>query len=120
MCNIKSRLTPLAKTLRKAGNLSEDKLWLALRNRNLSGIKFSRQVPLGPYIADFACRELKLVIELDGSQHIDDPKDHVRNKYMTANGWSVARFPSGHMLSQPNNVLETVAAICDGRITSYS
>jgi very-short-patch-repair endonuclease len=73
MRNVKSRLTPLAKSLRKAGNVAEDKLWLALRNRNLNGFKFSRQVPIGSYIADFACRELKLIIELDGSQHIDNP-----------------------------------------------
>lgn len=51
MRKVKSRLTPLAKTLRKAGNLAEDRLWLAIRNRNLNGIKFSRQVPIGPYIA---------------------------------------------------------------------
>ncbi len=119
MRNIKSRLTPLAKTLRNAGNVAEDKLWLALCNRNLNGFKFSRQVPIGSYIADFACRELKLVIELDGSQHIDDPKDLIRNAFMTANGWSVARFPSGHMLSQPESVLETIVAICDGRITDH-
>jgi pyrimidine deaminase RibD-like protein/very-short-patch-repair endonuclease len=119
MRNVKSRLTPLAKSLRKAGNVAEDKLWLALRNRNLNGFKFSRQVPIGSYIADFACRELKLIIELDGSQHIDEPKDLIRNAFMTANGWSVARFPSGHMLSQPDNVLETIAAICDGRITDH-
>jgi pyrimidine deaminase RibD-like protein/very-short-patch-repair endonuclease len=119
MRNIKSRLTPLAKTLCKAGNVAEDKLWLALRNRNLNGIKFSRQVPIGSYIADFASRELKLVIELDGSQHIDNPKDATRNAYMSTNGWSVARFPSGHMLSAPEGILETIAAICEDRIKDH-
>jgi|GEM_PF-102303 len=119
MRNVKSRLTPLAKALRKAGNVAEDKLWLALRNRNLNGIKFSRQVPVGLYIADFASRELKLVIELDGSQHIDDPKDRIRNDFMTVNGWSVARFPCGYVLQSRDSVLETIAAICDGRITDH-
>jgi pyrimidine deaminase RibD-like protein/very-short-patch-repair endonuclease len=119
MRNVKSRLTPLAKSLRKAGNVAEDKLWLALRNRNLNGFKFSRQVPIGSYIADFASRELKLIIELDGSQHIDNPQDRVRDDFMTANGWSVARFPSGHSLSQSESVLETIAAICEGRITDH-
>jgi len=60
-----------------------------------------------------------LIIELDGSQHIDNPEDKVRNAFMTANGWSVARFPSGHMLSAPDGILETVAAICDGRISDH-
>ncbi len=119
MRNIKSRLTPLAKTLRNAGNIAEDKLWLALRNRNLNGIKFSRQVPIGSYIADFACRDLKLVIELDGSQHIDNPKDQVRNFFMNAEGWSVARFPSGHILQNRDGILETIVAICDGRIAGH-
>jgi len=94
-------------------------MWNALRNRQLDGIKFHRSFVIGDYIADFACIDLKLVIELDGSQHIDDPKDQIRNVFMTANGWSVARFPSDHMLSQPNDVLETIAAICEGRITDH-
>src|SRR6188768_4273018 len=99
MRRIKSRLTPLAKNLRKAGNIAEDKLWHALRNHNLNGVKFSRQVPIGDFVADFACRDLKLVIELDGSQHIDRPADKTRNDIMNTLGWSVARFPSGDMLS---------------------
>ena len=119
MRNIKSRLTSLAKTLRKAGNVAEDKLWLAIRNRNLNGIKFSRQVPIGPYIADFACRNRKLVIELDGSQHIDDPKDLIRNDFMNREGWSVARFPSGHVLQNRDAILETISAICEGRIIGH-
>ena len=119
MRKIKSRLTPLAQSMRKAGNLAEDKLWHAIRNRNLNGYKFSRQVPIGAYVADFACRDLKLVIELDGSQHIDEPKDQIRNDFMNAEGWSVARFPSAHVLQNRDAILETIVAICDGRITDH-
>ena len=119
MRKIKPRLTPLAQSLRKAGNLVEDKLWHAIRNRNLNGYKFSRQVPIGSYIADFACRDLKLVIELDGSQHIDDPKDKIRNDFMNGEGWSVARFPSAHVLQNRDAILETIVAICEERITDH-
>ncbi|WP_081714636.1 DUF559 domain-containing protein [Asticcacaulis sp. AC466] len=86
------------------------------QSQSVNGVKFSWQVPIGAYIADFACRERRLVIELDGSQHIDDPKDRIRNDYMTANGWSVARFPSGHVLTTPTTLIETILAICEGRI----
>ncbi|MCR6658440.1 MAG: DUF559 domain-containing protein [Asticcacaulis sp.] len=119
MARKRSRLTPLARALRKSDNIAESRMWNALRNRQLSGFKFHRSFIIGNYIADFACIDLSLVIELDGSQHIDDPKDQIRNEIMTINGWSVARFPSGHVLSQPDGVLETIAAICDGRITDH-
>ena len=92
-------------------------MWNALRNRQQSGFKFHRSFVIGEYIADFACVDLNLVIELDGSQHVGDPKDLIRNAFMNNNGWSVARFPSGHILSQPDSVLETIVAICEGRIT---
>lgn len=78
-----------------------------------------RSFVIGDYIADFACIDLNLVIELDGSQHIDNPQDRVRDDFMNDEGWSVARFPCGYMLSQPDNVLETIAAICEGRITDH-
>jgi len=112
----RSRLTPLARLQRKSDNLAESWLWQNLRNRMMGGFKFRRQYPIGTYIADFACRKLHLVIELDGSQHIDNPDDKIRNRYMTENGWSVARFPSGNMLSDSDAVLDTIDAICRGDI----
>lgn len=47
-------------------------MWNMLRNRSVQGMKFLRQFPIGPFIADFVCRELMLVVEVDGSQHVDD------------------------------------------------
>lgn len=81
----------MARVLRKSDNHAESWLWQNLRNRMMGG-KFRRQYPIGKYIADFVCVELHLVIELDGSQHIDNPNDRVRNRYMTEQGWSVARW----------------------------
>ncbi len=112
----RSRLTGLAKAQRRSNNEAEGWLWQHIRNRLLGGFKFRRQYPIGGYIADFVCVELRLAIELDGSQHIDNPNDKIRNRYMTAQGWSVARFPSGNMLSDSEAVLDTIDAICRGDI----
>jgi very-short-patch-repair endonuclease len=83
----------------------------------LNGFKFVRQEPIGAYFADFACRELKLVVELDGSQHAEDPRDSRRTEFMNAQGWSVARFWSDDVLAEKDTVMDTVLAVCEGRIT---
>ena len=61
------RLTPVARRLRRASTEAEKRLWWHLRARQLEGAKFVRQFPIGPYIADFACRDAHLVLELDGA-----------------------------------------------------
>jgi len=109
-----------ARAFRRADNESEERLWFALRNRNLNGLKFVRQFPIGSYFADFACREKRLVAELDGSQHIDNLKDKVRDRYMNLAGWSVLRFWSGDVLANLDAIEETIAAVCDGRITQLT
>jgi pyrimidine deaminase RibD-like protein/very-short-patch-repair endonuclease len=114
MSRRRSRLTSLAQTLRKSDNVAEARLWLALRNRQLNGRKFRRQFPIGRYIADFVCLDSQLVVELDGSQHIDNPAEDMRNQYMNEQGWSVARFSSA---GDKVSILDTIAAICDGEIT---
>jgi very-short-patch-repair endonuclease len=69
--------------LRSTPNAAEQALWSALKARQLAGHKFTRQFPIGPYVADFACREAFLVIELDGSQHQDNADyDQRRDVYM--------------------------------------
>ncbi|HEY7899853.1 MAG TPA: DUF559 domain-containing protein, partial [Caulobacteraceae bacterium] len=71
----------------------EHRLWSILRNRQLDGRKFRRQVPIGPYYADFACHEARLVIELDGAQHADRiAADSARTRAIEALGWKVVRF----------------------------
>ncbi len=116
MTRSRSRLTLLAHSLRKAENAPEARLWLALKGRKLDGHKFRRQVPIGDYVADFACVDLRLVVELDGSQHIDNQADRLRDDIMMRNGWSIVRFPSLHMLTQPETVIDTLLAICDGKL----
>jgi len=81
-----------ARSLRRDETDAEHKLWSLLRGRGLGGYKFVRQFAVGPYFADFACRQAALIIELDGSQHADSASDAVRTKYLNEQGYSVLRF----------------------------
>ncbi|MBY5390979.1 endonuclease domain-containing protein [Rhizobium leguminosarum] len=112
----KPKTTARARSLRQSDNDAEDRLWNELRDRRLNGNKFVRQLPIGPYFADFACRELRLVIEIDGSQHAESRRDGIRDVFMTGDGWSVVRFWNVDVLTALPSVLDTILAICDGRL----
>lgn len=80
------------KELRKSVTSQEFKLWFYLKNKNL-GSKFRRQHSIGPYVADFYCKEKKLIIELDGSQHVKSKEyDKERDNYLKILGIKVLRF----------------------------
>ena len=81
-----------AKHLRVEMADAERKLWASLRGRRLGDAKVRRQVPIGPYIADFLCFERRLVIEVDGSQHFESETDAVRDAWFTENGYRTMRF----------------------------
>nr|WP_295885550.1 endonuclease domain-containing protein [uncultured Devosia sp.] len=98
-----------AKTLRANMTDAERKLWAALRNRKLLGFKFVRQVPVGRYIADFACREADLIIELDGGQHADSAHDKLRTTALTEHGYAVMRFWNNDVLSNLDGVVHIIA-----------
>jgi very-short-patch-repair endonuclease len=105
--------TRFARHLRRTMTDAEASLWHHLRNRALMGCKFRRQHPLGPYIVDFACIEWKLVIELDGGQHADDPDDPVRSRWIEANGYHVLRFWNNEALQQQQVVLAVIFEALD-------
>jgi very-short-patch-repair endonuclease len=105
-----------ARELRKVENDAEEKLWHELRGRRLNGHKFVRQLPIGPYYADFACREANLVVEVDGSQHAGRSRDRYRDETMNGNGWSVLRVWHADVLTSRTRVLETIVAALDGRL----
>ena len=109
--------TGQARQLRQNETEAEYRLWSDLRNRLLNGHKFARQVPLGAYIADFVCRERRLIVELDGSQHAQSTSDSTRTAWLNDQGYDVLRFWNGEVLSQKRDVLETILAVLDGRIT---
>lgn len=96
--------------MRRRETEAERRLWTRLRNRQLGGFKFVRQEPIGPYIADFACRERRLVVELDGSGHAGSPRDAVRDAFMAANGYRILRFWNPEVTSNLDGVLETIFA----------
>ncbi len=108
--------TNRARSLRKADNDAERALWSALKNRQLEGAKFTRQLSIGPYFADFACREEHLVIELDGSQHADSDYDRRRDRFMVEQGWSVLRFWNVDALKELDAVVDTILAALDRRL----
>jgi very-short-patch-repair endonuclease len=81
------------KQLRIAMTPEELRLWYQLRGRRFFGYKFRRQMPIGPYVVDFACIKAKLIVELDGGQHQDrEAYDLRRSEFLNANGWEVVRF----------------------------
>jgi very-short-patch-repair endonuclease len=102
--------------LRHGDNMAEGVLWNELKARKLASHKFVRQMPIGPYFADFACRSGKLVVELDGSQHANSDYDRRRDGFMRTEGYSVIRFWSGDVLKDLAGVCETILAALDGRL----
>ncbi len=98
-----------ARNLRLAQTDAERRLWRHLRKRQLSDAYFRRQHPVGPYIADFHCAELKLIVEADGSQHADDA-DAARDAWFAAQGFVVLRFWNNEVLLETARVLEKILA----------
>lgn len=95
--------------LRRELTDSERCLWKYLRRRHLKGCRFRRQVPIGPYIADFACLDPALVIEIDGGQHVEKTDyDAARSAYLNQRGFKVLRFWSNEVLARTDAVLEVI------------
>jgi very-short-patch-repair endonuclease len=81
-----------ARTMRAEATKAENMLWQAIRNRQLEGLKFRRQAPLDGYIADFACFDPKMIVEVDGGQHAESSRDADRDRHFAAQGFKVLRF----------------------------
>jgi very-short-patch-repair endonuclease len=96
-----------ARALRRDATEAERRLWAALRNRAL-GAKFRRQVPLGPFVADFACATARLVIELDGGQHAESVRDARRDAWLAAEGWAVVRYWNSDVMTNLDGVLADI------------
>ncbi len=107
----------LAKRLRANTTSAEDRLWQGLRLFPMSGSHFRRQVPIGPYVADFACMAARLIIEVDGSQHGDDNHrrhDEARTRWLEAQGYRVLRFWNNDLTTNMNGVLDAIYAAIYG------
>jgi len=105
------KTNPRARQLRRQATDAERRLWYHLRNRRLGGFKFRQQETIGPFVADFACVECRLVVEADGSQHCDG-RDIARTQYLQGLGWQVLRFWNDDILVRTDAVLEVVLAAC--------
>ncbi len=80
-----------------------------LRGRHFGGFRFRRQRPTGPYICDFVCLSEKVVIEFDGSQHVEQADyDQRRDAFLRAGGFRVLRFWNADILDRLETVLETI------------
>jgi len=102
-----------ARQLRRNQTNAELELWMRLRGRQL-GAKFKRQHLIGPYITDFCCLELRLVIELDGGQHLEQVEaDQKRSAYIASRGFRVLRFWNDQVLKETDAVLDQI--LCESK-----
>ena len=109
MHRIQPEQTTFARALRAEGTDAEKALWQRLRGRQLMNAKFRRQLTLGPYVADLACIEARLIVECDGGQHNGSARDAERDGWLKAQGWRVLRFWNNEVLHNIEGVLVLIA-----------
>ena len=104
-----------SKTMHRAGELrkeltpAEQKLWAYLRGKKLNGVSFRRQHAIGNYIVDFCAIKQKLIIELDGSQHLEQEEyDLERTAYLELQGYKVIRFWNNDVMNDINGVIHAI------------
>lgn len=100
-----------ARSLRQQQTSGEKALWKELRAKRFHGHKFRRQVPIGPFIVDFLCAEMKLIIEIDGDSHWEpgaQEHDRKRETYLRAQGFEILRFGNRETLHSMESVLERI------------
>jgi very-short-patch-repair endonuclease len=107
MHNFRPRQTARAQRLRREPTEAEATLWKHLNRRQLGGYKFSRQIPVGPFVCDFMCRSAKLVVEVDGGQH-GPARDASRERFLQAEGFRIVRFWNNDVLANVEGVLTTI------------
>jgi very-short-patch-repair endonuclease len=113
--------TSRSRALRRNATDAEKALWRALKRIPVYGSHFRRQVPTGPYVADFACLKARLLIELDGghySQNDIAAKDENRTQWLQQEGYRVVRFWNAELIENMNGVLDTIYAALYGSLQS--
>jgi very-short-patch-repair endonuclease len=104
----KEKSIRIARQLRVNQTDAEKVLWNRIRNRQIDGHKFVRQLPISGYICDFVCREKQLVIEVDGGQHNESTADVIRDRRLAEEGYKVIRFWNNDVLGNLEGVLLTI------------
>ena len=105
--------TNRARVLRANATSAEDRLWFHLSNRQCNGLKFVRQASIGPYFADFVCREHLIVVEVDGATHCSDIEvvaDRQRSIYFQKLGYRVFRVHNAEIFESVDGVVDTLLA----------
>ena len=97
-----------AKQMRLNPTEAERKIWYALRDNRFAGYKFRRQEPIGRYIADFVCYSPRIIVEVDGSQQIENTHDQLRDRWFESQGFIVLRFWNADVLSGLEGVLTAI------------
>ena len=102
----------MARVLRQRMTPAEERLWHSLRGRHVASLKFRRQHPLGPYIVDFCCPEIRLVIEIDGEVH-ETQKEYDAGRFEALQhfGYRVIRFSNDDVLLRHESVLDTILSL---------
>jgi very-short-patch-repair endonuclease len=111
MLKYNKKLKEFSRVLRKKMIDAERKLWYRIRMKQIKGLQFYRQKPIGNYIVDFYCPKAKLVIELDGGQHYlktGEEKDKIKDNYLSGLGLKVLRFSDVDVLRDIDSVLEKI------------
>jgi len=115
--NYNKQLKPVARKLRSEMTKSEACLWkYVLKSRQMKGYTFNRQRPIGNYIADFVCKELKIIIELDGISHLFEEtqdKDREKEDYLKSLGYVVLRFSDEEVLKDIRNVIREIECVVE-------
>jgi very-short-patch-repair endonuclease len=102
-------MNDFAKLLRNNATIPERLLWNRLRGRQLGGFRFRRQRPIGNYVCDFVCLSESVVVELDGSQHVEQADyDAQRDAFLKSSGFRVLRFWNGDVMERLETILETI------------
>ncbi len=119
----KDARVPLARNLRRAMTDAERKLWWHLRRLPFKKTHFRRQATIGPYFADFACHECRLVIEVDGGGHAEHDQimaDAVRTKFLASRGYRVLRFWNNDVLKDVDTVMTAIYDLLKNQVDAQA
>ena len=101
--------TKRARELRSSLTDAEQRLWHILKRRQIAGVKFRRQQPIGPFIVDFVCFDPRVVVEVDGGQHAEQLReDQTRTRWLEAQGYRVLRFWNNDVLANSEAVGQAI------------
>ena len=110
--------TVRARELRRDMSNTERRVWYNLRRTQLSGYRFRRQLPIGPYFVDFCCLKARLVVEIDGDGHEDEDRDRRKTEYLKSQGFQVIRIDASETDRNMDGVIHHIWAVLEGELPS--